>query len=103
MGTTNIAMLGIVHEELTEDNYDYWKVCLERYLVSQGSWEQKFNQQKMQMIMNIGEGRMHWLYMPFNCHAVRTYSISSGNYFCQTGMGTPGSITLDTTSGRRER
>ncbi|XP_057495719.1 uncharacterized protein LOC130780727 isoform X1 [Actinidia eriantha] len=38
-GTTNIAMLGIVHEELTEDNYEYWKVCLERFLISQGLWD----------------------------------------------------------------
>ncbi|XP_058187977.1 uncharacterized protein LOC131304660 [Rhododendron vialii] len=39
MGSANIAMLGIVHEQLTEDNYEYWKVCLERYLISQGLWD----------------------------------------------------------------
>ncbi|XP_057491895.1 uncharacterized protein LOC130777505 isoform X2 [Actinidia eriantha] len=39
MGKTNTAMLGLVHEELTEDNYEYWKVCLERYLISQGLWD----------------------------------------------------------------
>ncbi|KAF7129617.1 hypothetical protein RHSIM_Rhsim10G0137600 [Rhododendron simsii] len=39
MGSASIAMLGIVHEQLTEDNYDYWKVCLKRYLVGQGLWD----------------------------------------------------------------
>ncbi|KAE9449792.1 hypothetical protein C3L33_18300, partial [Rhododendron williamsianum] len=39
MGSANIAMLGIVHEQLTEDNYEYWKVCLESYLISQGLWD----------------------------------------------------------------
>ncbi|KAI8535846.1 hypothetical protein RHMOL_Rhmol10G0206400 [Rhododendron molle] len=39
MGSASIAMLGIVHEQLTEDNYEYWKVCLKRYLVGQGLWD----------------------------------------------------------------
>ncbi|KAH7860543.1 hypothetical protein Vadar_014721 [Vaccinium darrowii] len=39
MANASIAMLGIVHEQLTEDNYEYWKVCLERYLIGQGFWD----------------------------------------------------------------
>ncbi|KAG5529123.1 hypothetical protein RHGRI_029707 [Rhododendron griersonianum] len=39
MGSASVAMLGIVHEQLTEDNYEYWKVCLKRYLVGQGLWD----------------------------------------------------------------
>ncbi|KAA8531042.1 hypothetical protein F0562_005751 [Nyssa sinensis] len=39
METGNGAMLGIVPEQLTEDNYEYWKVCLKSYLVSQGLWD----------------------------------------------------------------
>ncbi|KAH7860807.1 hypothetical protein Vadar_018257 [Vaccinium darrowii] len=39
MRNANTTMRGIVHEQLTEDNYEYWKVCLERYLIGQGLWD----------------------------------------------------------------
>ncbi|KAK9291521.1 hypothetical protein L1049_019469 [Liquidambar formosana] len=35
---TNLALLGIVPEQLTEDNYEYWKVCMTSYLIGQGLW-----------------------------------------------------------------
>ncbi|KAL2551513.1 Ankyrin repeat family protein [Forsythia ovata] len=34
----NLAGLGIVPEELTEDNYETWKNCLKNYLVGNGLW-----------------------------------------------------------------
>ncbi|XP_051140270.1 uncharacterized protein LOC127257830 isoform X2 [Andrographis paniculata] len=37
-GRTSRAGFGIVPEELTEDNYEYWKVCLKNYLVGHGLW-----------------------------------------------------------------
>ncbi|KAK9291470.1 hypothetical protein L1049_019418 [Liquidambar formosana] len=39
MVTTNLALLGIVPEELREDNYEYWKACLKTYLIGQGLWD----------------------------------------------------------------
>lgn len=32
-------MLGIVPEELKEENYEFWKICLKSYLVGQGLWD----------------------------------------------------------------
>ncbi|KVH98615.1 Ankyrin repeat-containing protein, partial [Cynara cardunculus var. scolymus] len=34
-----MAMIGIVSEELKEENYEFWKVCLKSYLVGQGLWD----------------------------------------------------------------
>ncbi|KAI3747149.1 hypothetical protein L6452_09596 [Arctium lappa] len=34
-----MAMIGIVSEELKEENYEFWKVCLRSYLVGQGLWD----------------------------------------------------------------
>ncbi|KAA8531046.1 hypothetical protein F0562_005755 [Nyssa sinensis] len=39
MGTTDEAQVGIVPEQLTEDNYEYWKACLKNYLIGQGLWD----------------------------------------------------------------
>ncbi|XP_073018469.1 uncharacterized protein [Primulina eburnea] len=37
-GKSSGAGLGIVPEELTEDNYDHWKLCLKNYLVGHDLW-----------------------------------------------------------------
>lgn len=34
-----MAMTGIVPEELKEENYEFWKVCLKSYLVGKGLWD----------------------------------------------------------------
>ncbi|KAI7725489.1 hypothetical protein M8C21_008823 [Ambrosia artemisiifolia] len=34
-----MAMMGIVTEEFKEENYDYWKTCLQSYLVGEGLWD----------------------------------------------------------------
>lgn len=34
-----MAMIGIVPEELKEENYEFWKVCVKSYLVGQGLWD----------------------------------------------------------------
>ncbi|KAL4586401.1 hypothetical protein LXL04_011037 [Taraxacum kok-saghyz] len=34
-----MAMIGIVPEELTEENHEFWKVCLKSYLVGQDLWD----------------------------------------------------------------
>ncbi|XP_076941007.1 uncharacterized protein LOC143610398 [Bidens hawaiensis] len=34
-----MAMIGIVPEVYTEENYEFWKICLKSYLVGQGLWE----------------------------------------------------------------
>ncbi|GKG06307.1 ankyrin repeat family protein, partial [Tanacetum coccineum] len=34
-----MAMIGIVPEELKEENYEFWKVCLKNYLVGKGLWD----------------------------------------------------------------
>nr|GEY23741.1 ankyrin repeat family protein [Tanacetum cinerariifolium] len=34
-----MAMIGIVPEELKEENYEFWKVCLKSYLVGKGLWD----------------------------------------------------------------
>ena len=34
-----MAMTGIVPEELKEENYEFWKVCLRSYLVGKGLWD----------------------------------------------------------------
>ncbi|KAI3513609.1 hypothetical protein L1887_20945 [Cichorium endivia] len=34
-----MAMIGIVPEELNEENYEFWKVCVKSYLVGQGLWD----------------------------------------------------------------
>lgn len=34
----NRAAIGIVPQELTEDNYEDWKICLKHYLVGHGLW-----------------------------------------------------------------
>ena len=77
MGTTNIAMLGIVHEELTEDNHEYWKVCLERYLISQGLWD-VVSGTKVQPAENANDYEDWRGRNALALHAVRTHSTSSG-------------------------
>ncbi|XP_073283110.1 uncharacterized protein [Primulina huaijiensis] len=37
-GKSSGAGFGIVPEELTEDNYDHWKLCLKNYLVGHDLW-----------------------------------------------------------------
>lgn len=37
-GKSSRAGFGIVPEELTEDNYDHWKLCLKNYLVGHDLW-----------------------------------------------------------------
>ncbi|KAL4586402.1 hypothetical protein LXL04_011038 [Taraxacum kok-saghyz] len=34
-----MAMIGIVPEELNEENYEFWKVCVKSYLIGQDLWE----------------------------------------------------------------
>ena len=38
-GKQAMAMIGIVPEELKEENYEFWKVCLKSYLVGKGLWD----------------------------------------------------------------
>ncbi|RVW32731.1 hypothetical protein CK203_045555 [Vitis vinifera] len=39
MGAKSLALIGIVPEELTEENYENWKACLRNYLIGQGLWD----------------------------------------------------------------
>ncbi|XP_058186070.1 uncharacterized protein LOC131303289 isoform X2 [Rhododendron vialii] len=39
MGTMSGPSPGILPEKLTEDNYEYWKVCVRRYLIGLGLWD----------------------------------------------------------------
>ena len=39
MVAKSLALMGIVPEELTEDNYENWKACLQNYLIGQGLWD----------------------------------------------------------------
>ncbi|XP_034684485.1 uncharacterized protein LOC117913589 isoform X3 [Vitis riparia] len=39
MGAKSLALMGIVPEELTEENYENWKACLRNYLIGQGLWD----------------------------------------------------------------
>lgn len=35
----NLGVAGIVPEELKEENYEFWKMCLKTYLMGQGLWD----------------------------------------------------------------
>lgn len=39
MGTMSGPSPGILPKKLTEDNYEYWKVCVRRYLIGLGLWD----------------------------------------------------------------
>lgn len=39
IGANSLALMGIVPEELTEENYENWKACLQNYLIGQGLWD----------------------------------------------------------------
>ncbi|KAL6345940.1 hypothetical protein AAG906_025220 [Vitis piasezkii] len=39
MGAKSLVSMGVVPEELTEDNYENWKACLQSYLIGQGLWD----------------------------------------------------------------
>ncbi|KAF7129902.1 hypothetical protein RHSIM_Rhsim10G0149800 [Rhododendron simsii] len=39
MGTMSGPIPGILPEKLTEDNFEYWKVCVRRYLIGLGLWD----------------------------------------------------------------
>lgn len=39
MKATSVASSGIVHELLTRDNYEGWRVVMQNYLQGQGLWD----------------------------------------------------------------
>ena len=39
MGAKSLVAMGVVPEELTEDNYENWKACMQSYLIGQGLWD----------------------------------------------------------------
>jgi len=39
MKSTGVASDGIVHQALTKDNYERWKIVMQNYLQGQGLWD----------------------------------------------------------------
>ncbi|CAI9766969.1 unnamed protein product [Fraxinus pennsylvanica] len=57
---SNLAVVGIVPDKLTEDNFMRWKICLKNYLVGNGLWGVVSNEKTSQELEKTSQEHEEW-------------------------------------------
>lgn len=102
MKSTGVTSDGIVHQVLTKDNYERWRVVMQNYLEGQGLWDvvvMNAHALTDQASKNMNDGKgLQYIKLSFGRNILETVGNSSRNHLTNQNDPDP-NVTPDLEQG----